>query len=190
MYTREILAWLGATVLSACSAAAPSARPRPALPAELRALGMPLEPGEIAAWDIDVRPDGTGLPPGRGSVADGAQLYAAQCASCHGRRGEGTKVQGAFLPNPALKGGQGSLSSARPQRTVGSFWPYAPTLYDYVYRAMPLGNAQSLSPDETYAVVAFVLHLNGIVEADAVMDAPALTAVRMPNRDGFFRPDE
>ena len=152
-------------------------------------LGTPLNAGEVTSWDIDVRPDGTGLPSGQGSVTQGARLYSAQCASCHGANGEGLVVVGALLPLPALQGGRGSLKSARPQRTIGSYWPYATTVYDYVFRTMPLGRAQSLSASETYALVAFLLHLNGIVDKDAVLDRETLPAIRMPNRSGFFVPD-
>ena len=152
-------------------------------------LGTPISIDELAAWDIDVRPDGTGLPPGRGTVAEGARIYAAQCAACHGAAGEGVKTPGALLPIPALVGGVGSLASARPRRTIGSFWPYATTVYDYVYRAMPLGRAQSLSADETYAIVAYLLHLNGIVDADTTLDQGNLAGIQMPNRDGFFAPE-
>ncbi len=116
-------------------------------------------------WDIDVRPDGQGLPPGHGNVRDGAALYAARCAGCHGARGEGAAAE-------ALAGGQGSLASAKPLRTVGSYWPYATTLFDYVRRAMPFDAPQSLSADETYAVSAYVLHLNGLLPEEAISTPP------------------
>jgi cytochrome c len=148
-------------------------------------LGTPATPGQVAAWDIDVRPDGVGLPAGRGSVAAGAVLYAAQCAACHGARG----ADGAIAPALRLAGGQGSLGSARPVQTVGSYWPYATTLFDYIRRAMPFNAPQSLSAEELYAVTGFVLHLNGLLPAEAVLDAAGLAAMRMPNRDGF-RPVE
>ncbi|KQQ06833.1 cytochrome C [Methylobacterium sp. Leaf122] len=148
-------------------------------------IGHPASPETIAAWDIDVRPDGQGLPPGHGSVRDGAALFAARCAGCHGARGEGAAAE-------PLAGGRGSLASAKPLRTVGSFWPYATTLFDYVRRAMPFDAPQSLSPDETYAVSAYVLHLNGLLPEEASLDAASLPRVAMPNRDGFTadpRPD-
>ena len=148
-------------------------------------IGRPVRPEAVAAWDIDVRPDGQGLPPGHGSVQDGAALYAARCAGCHGARGEGAAAE-------ALAGGQGSLASAKPLRTVGSYWPYATTLFDYVRRAMPFDAPQSLSPDETYAVSAYVLHLNGLLPEEASLDAASLPKVVMPNRGGFTadpRPD-
>ncbi|MFG5119434.1 c-type cytochrome [Methylorubrum sp. POS3] len=153
--------------------------------AEPLGIGRPAPPETIAAWDIDVRPDGQGLPPGHGSVRDGAALYAARCAGCHGARGEGAAAE-------ALAGGQGSLASPKPLRTVGSYWPYATTLFDYVRRAMPFDAPQSLSADETYAVSAYVLHLNGLLSEEASLDAAALPRVAMPNRDGFTadpRPD-
>lgn len=148
-------------------------------------LGSPATPDAIAAWDIDVRPDGQGLPQGHGSVRDGAALFAARCAGCHGARGEGAAAE-------ALAGGRGSLASAKPKRTVGSYWPYATTLFDYVRRAMPFDAPQSLSADETYAVSAYVLHLNGLLPEAASLDAASLPKVVMPNRDGFTadpRPD-
>ncbi|BAU88927.1 c-type cytochrome [Methylorubrum rhodesianum] len=153
--------------------------------AEPLGIGRSATPETIAAWDIDVRPDGRGLPPGHGSVRDGASLYAARCAACHGARGEGAAAE-------ALAGGQGSLASAKPLRTVGSFWPYATTLFDYVRRAMPFDAPQSLTANETYAVSAYVLHLNGLLPEEASLDAASLPRVAMPNRDGFTadpRPD-
>ncbi|MBM3489880.1 MAG: cytochrome c [Alphaproteobacteria bacterium] len=143
-------------------------------------LGRPATPAEIAAWSIAVRPDGQGLPAGKGSVAEGEQLYLQHCAACHGEFGEGA---GRF---PALMSGQGSLRDHDPVKTIGSYWPYATTVWDYVFRSMPFGNAQSLTADETYAVVAYLLHLNDVVDADFVADAKRLPAVRLPNAAGFF----
>ncbi len=137
---------------------------------------------EIEGWNIDVRgTDGTGLPPGQGSVAQGEQIYDAKCAVCHGDFGEGNGSM------PALAGGRGSLTSLQPSQTVGSYWPYAPTLFDYIRRAMPFPAPESLSNDEVYAVTAYVLYLNSIVRHDAVLNAGALAAIRMPNRNGFVR---
>lgn len=153
--------------------------------AEPLGIGRPATSEQVAAWDIDVRPDGQGLPPGHGSVRDGAALFAARCAGCHGARGEGAAAE-------ALAGGRGSLASPKPKRTVGSYWPYATTLFDYVRRAMPFDAPQSLSADETYAVSAYVLHLNGLLAEEASLDAASLPEVAMPNRDGFTadpRPD-
>lgn len=143
-------------------------------------FGTPLDAAEIRSWDIDVGPDGAGLPPGRGSAAEGESLYLAQCAACHGEFGEGV---GRF---PALLGTPATLVGERTSKTVGGYWPYATTLWDYINRAMPFGNAQSLSPDQVYAVTAYVLALNNIIDYDSVLDARSLPAVRMPNRDGFI----
>lgn len=152
-----------------------------ALAASAADFGRPATPDEIGLWDIDVPPDGTGLPAGRGSVARGQQVFEENCLACHGERGQGGIAD-------RLAGGQGSLASAHPVKTVGSFWPYATTLFDYVRRAMPYPAPQTLSDDDTYAVVAYILNLNGLVPDGATLDRSGLLAVRMPNRDGF-RPD-
>jgi cytochrome c5 len=141
---------------------------------------------EIAGWDIDIRPDGKGLPPGSGSVEDGEMAYEQKCASCHGSFGEGV---GRY---PVLAGGQGTLTHARPEKTVGSYWPYASTLWDYIHRAMPFTQPQSLTDDEVYGITAYVLYLNDLVEDDFVLTADNLASIEMPNKDGFFfddRPD-
>ena len=151
----------------------------------LYGIGRPATEREIKAWDIDVDPSGAGLPPGRGTVPQGAAVYAAKCAACHGPTG----TEG---PQNRLVGGHGSLATGRPTKTIGSYWPYATTLYDYIYRAMPLTAPQSLTPDEVYAVVAWLLHQNQIIPADAVIDARTIPDVTMPNRKGFVsdpRPD-
>ena len=146
--------------------------------------GTPITPEEIAPWDIDVRgPDGHGLPPGSGSVEQGMEIWDMQCAVCHGDWGEGVDRY------PVLMGGYDSLDKADPVKTVGSYWPYAPTIFDYVKRSMPFGNGQSLTDDEIYAVTAYILNLNEIIPWEAVMDAGSLAAVGMPNRDGFIAPD-
>jgi mono/diheme cytochrome c family protein len=148
-------------------------------------VGRTPTPDEIRALGSAIAPDGTGLPSGSGTVAAGRTLFAAQCARCHGPDGEGQV-------GPRLVGGQGTLASPRPLRTVGSFWPYATTLWDYVNRAMPFDRPGVLEPSEVYAAVAFVLQLNGIIGEDRVMDATTLPQVKMPNRDGFIqdpRPD-
>ncbi|MDE5443767.1 c-type cytochrome [Bradyrhizobium sp. CSA207] len=148
-------------------------------------IGRPATPAEIAGWNIDIGRSGGNLPPGRGSVADGREVYAQQCTSCHGEKGEGGL-------GDRLAGGQGTIGTAKPIRTVGSFWPYATTLFDYIRRAMPQNAPQSLSDDDVYAVSAYVLNLNGLVGADATLDAKSLSAVKMPNRDRFVgdaRPD-
>ncbi|WP_409564626.1 c-type cytochrome [Methylobacterium sp. J-067] len=153
--------------------------------AERFGIGRPATEAEIAAWNIDIDRDGLKLPPGRGRVAHGREIFAAQCAACHGATGEGGLGE-------RLVGGRGTLASAKPVKTVGSFWPYAPTLFDYIRRAMPMNAPQSLSDDDVYAVSGYVLHLNGLAPEDAVFDARSLAAIRMPNRDGFVpdpRPD-
>jgi cytochrome c len=160
--------------------------------AERMGFGRPISQQELAAWDIDVRPDGAGLPPGSGSVAQGKQVYGNQCAVCHGDKGEGRAVAGAAGGFDRLVGGAGTLNTSAPVMTVGSFWPYATTLFDYVRRAMPFTAPQSLTADEVYAVCAYVLFLNGIVPENTVLDATSLPQIRMPNRDGFTgdpRPD-
>jgi mono/diheme cytochrome c family protein len=146
--------------------------------AERYDFGRPATQQEIAGWNIDVSPDGAGLPPGRGDVHQGEAIFAAKCASCHGAHGEGK-------PMDRLVGGVGTLRDKKPEKTVGSFWPYATTLFDFVRRAMPLNAPQSLSPDEVYAVSAYLLFLNGIVPQDTTLDSGALAKIRMPNRDGF-----
>lgn len=145
-------------------------------------LGRPASPDEIAGWDIDVLPDGSGLPPGQGSVKEGEKVFAQSCAACHGTKGEGK-------PMDRLVGGKGTLATSAPVLTVGSYWPYATTLFDYIRRAMPFSAPKSLTADQIYAVSAYLLYLNGIVGDDAVMDAKTLPQVRMPNRDGFISPD-
>jgi S-disulfanyl-L-cysteine oxidoreductase SoxD len=145
-------------------------------------LGQPVTLPDMAGWDIDVRADGQGLPAGSGSVRDGLKVYAERCAGCHGDKGEGN-------PMDRLVGGTGTLASTKPIRTVGSYWPYATTLFDYIRRAMPFNAPQSLTADEIYAVCAYLMYLNQIVPAEAVMDAETLPKVQMPNRNGFTFPD-
>ena len=152
----------------------------PALAAESPHLGIPVGPKDVAAWDLSIGPDGAGLPPGKGTALDGAKVYAEKCAACHGEKGEGK-------PSDRLVGGIGTLAGPQPAvRTVGSYWPYATTLFDYVRRAMPLTEPQSLSDSETYAVAAYILHLNGIVGEKDVINAKSLPKVKMPNRENFF----
>jgi len=141
-------------------------------------LGRPLSDAEIAVIDIDIAPDGDGLPKGKGTVADGIDIYMEKCAACHGARGEGATA-------PALAGGLGSLDTKAPVKTVGSFWPHATTLFDYIRRAMPYDRPMTLTNDETYALTAYVLWLNDIVGRKEVLNAQSLPKVRMPNRDGF-----
>jgi cytochrome c len=148
-------------------------------------LGRTATASEVSSWNLDVAPDGKNLPPGSGTVRQGKDVYAAQCAACHGAAGEGGL-------GDRLSGGIGTLASPRPIRTVGSYWPYATTLFDYVRRAMPLQAPQSLTNAEVYAVSGYVLFLNGLVAEDATLNARTLPLVKMPNRDGFVpdpRPD-
>ena len=167
--SRRIVIAAGAASLVACAAQAPSRQP---------AFGAAVSAEEIARWDISIPPSGAGLPAGSGTAKQGAAVYGAKCLACHGEKGAGK-------PADVLVGGIGSLATARPVRTVGSYWPYATTLFDYVRRAMPITNPLSLTDDEVYAVSAYVLFLNGIVGEDAVMNAQTLPQVKMPNRDGF-----
>jgi cytochrome c len=141
-------------------------------------LGRPVPSDVIRAWDITVSADGSGLPQGTGSVAEGHELYEAKCRACHGAAGAGGIAD-------RLTGGVGSLASNKPIKTVASYWPYAPTLFDYVRRAMPLTAPQSLSDQDVYSLVAYLLSIDGIVAGDARLDGPSVARIRMPNRDGF-----
>lgn len=146
-------------------------------------LGRTALPEEIEAWDVAVLPDGRGLPEGQGSVEEGDAAFADKCSSCHGDFAEG-------LNNwPVLAGGQGSLTDPRPVKTIGSYWPYLSTVFDYVHRSMPFGAAQTVSADEAYAITAFLLYSNGLVEDDFVLSKENFTEVVMPNADGFY-PDD
>ena len=160
-----------AVVLAATALAAEIAPPK---------LGRPATPDEITKADISIPPDGKGLPAGSGTVAQGAEIFAAKCSVCHGARAEGTPS------GDRLVGGVGSLASPNPVKTVSSYWPYATTLFDYIRRAMPVTNPQSLQNDEVYAVVAYILSLDNIVPKDVVLDAQSLPKVQMPNRNGFI----
>ena len=150
-------------------------------------LGRTATPEEIAAWDIDVRPDGAGLPEGSGNAVDGEEIYADKCAVCHGDFGEGA---GRW---PVLAGGQDTLQSDDPVKTIGSYWPYLSTVWDYVHRAMPFGEAQSLENDEVYAITAYLLYMNDVIDDDEFeLSRESFGEVEMPNADGFFddtRPD-
>jgi len=147
-------------------------------PANSPKLGRPAPSDVVRRMDITVAADGTGLPPGSGSVAEGRATYAAKCAACHGPAGAGGLAD-------RLTGGIGSLASAKPVRTVASYWPYAPPLFDYIRRAMPLTAPQSLADTEVYGLVAYLLSIDGIVAPDARLDGPALSHIAMPNRGGF-----
>jgi cytochrome c len=148
-------------------------------------IGRAATPAEIAGWNIDIDRYGNNLPPGSGSVSHGREVFDRQCAACHGAKGEGGV-------GDRLVGGQGTLATPNPVKTVGSYWPYAPTLFDYIRRAMPQNAPQSLSNDDVYAVSAYILNLNGLLPAEATLDARALSAIKMPNRNMFVddpRPD-
>lgn len=151
--------------------------------AEKLGLGRTATEAEIAAWDVDVRPDGAGLPVGQGSVTDGEDLFSANCAVCHGEFAEGVDNW------PELAGGEDTLADEDPVKTVGSYWPYLSTVWDYVHRSMPFGNAQSLSHDETYAIVAYILYSNFLVDEDFVLSNENFLDVEMPNADGFIVDD-
>lgn len=173
-------------VLAAGSAAAETqVSPAGGAPAAAQPLGLgrPALPEEVAAWNLDVSPDGTGLPEGSGDVMTGEEVYLEQCAACHGDFAEG-------LDNwPALSGGEGTLDREDPEKTIGSYWPHLSTVWDYVHRSMPFGNAQILTPDETYAITAYLLYSNALVEDDFVLSRDNLAEVRLPNADGFI-PDD
>lgn len=141
--------------------------------------GTAIDEADVAAWDKSIAPDGAGLPPGRGTVSAGREVFAVQCAACHGAEAVGG-------PAGSLVGGIGSLASDAPVKTVGSYWPYATTLFDYVRRAMPYFAPGSLSDEEVYSVTAYLLYLNEIIGEQTVLDAQTLPAVEMPNRDGFI----
>lgn len=170
--------WLDVTLAASFAVAAPAW-------AEPFGFGTPATPEEVEAWDISIGRDGANLPEGSGTVAAGEVVYQERCAVCHGEKGEGDQ-------GDRLVGGQGTLNTDSPVKTIGSYWPYATTLFDYVNRAMPMDAPQSLSADEVYAVTAYLLFLNDIVPQDAKLDAATLPAVEMPNRGGFIpdpRPD-
>src|SRR5687768_3475245 len=174
IFRNLITAIVLAALVVACATSTTGPSSRPAGPG----LGRDAMPQEIAAWDISIPPSGAGLPAGTGTVKQGEAVYAAKCVACHAAKGAGK-------PADQLVGGIGSLATGKPVRTVGSYWPYATTLFDYIRRAMPTTNPMSLTDGEVYAVTAYLLHLNGIVGADAEMNAQTLAQVKMPNRDGF-----
>ena len=151
----------------------------PASAADAPQFGKPVTQADIAAWDISIGPDGAGLPPGQGTAVQGEIVFAAKCQACHGEKGAGG-------PNDRLVGGAGTIAPDKtPVKTVGSYWPYATTLFDYVRRAMPWDRPKSLTDEEVYAVAAYVLYLNGVIKQDDVLDAQSLPKVKMPNREGF-----
>ena len=146
-------------------------------------LGQLATAEQVAGWDIDVRPDGLGAPVGAGNAFDGEEVYADRCASCHGDFGEAVDRW------PVLVGGEGTLNGHDPVKTTGSYWPYASTMFDYIYRAMPFGEAQSLTHDETYQIVAYLLYMNDIIDDEFELNQENIGTIEMPNRDGFMMPD-
>jgi mono/diheme cytochrome c family protein len=172
-----------AAMTSACAAFSPSRSPA----TTDAKFGRPIAEADIAPWDIDIRTsNGKGLPPGRGGVAEGKAVYDAKCLACHGPDAKGGPVYGSMV------GGIGSFTTSTRVLTPGSMYPYAPILFDYIRRAMPMDKPLSLTANEVYAVSAYILNLNGLVPADAVMDQTSMPTVQMPNRDGFIlddRPD-
>ena len=142
-------------------------------------LGKPLSAADLAPWDISIMPDGSGLPPGSGTAAQGAQIYAQKCVACHGEKGAGGSASGLIPKGPitSINGGE---------KTIGNFWPYASTLFDYIRRAMPWQQPKSLTNDEVYALTAYILALNKIIDDGAGLDAGTLAKIKMPNRDGFI----
>ena len=146
-------------------------------------LGQLATAEQVAGWDIDVRPDGLGAPVGAGNAFDGEEVYADRCASCHGDFGEAVDRW------PVLVGGEGTLNGHDPVKTTGSYWPYASTMFDYIYRAMPFGEAQSLTHNETYQIVAYLLYMNDIIDDEFEVSQENIGTIEMPNRNGFMMPD-
>jgi mono/diheme cytochrome c family protein len=174
MSTRDLLGVALALVVGGCVSAGVTPRV-----VESPNLGREATPAQIAGWDISVGPDGIGLPPGRGTPGMGATVYEQKCLVCHGAKGAGQ-------PNDRLVGGQGTVASKAPVRTIGSYWPYATTVFDYVRRSMPYIQSQSLSDNEVYAVTAYLLNLNGIIGENDEMNAQTLPKVKMPNQENFI----
>jgi cytochrome c len=180
--TREVLA-VGLTAVTLSGAAAVAQSPAPTR----LGIGRAATPEEVKALDIDVMPDGRGLPAGRGTVREGASVYSEKCASCHGAKGEGGTAERLAGRNDGDSFAY--ATNAKLIRTIGSYWPYATTLYDYTFRSMPFMQPGTLTPSETYSLVAFLLFQNGVIPEDAVMDRSSLPAVRMPARERFV-PDD
>ena len=149
-----------------------------AMAADLPNLGKPIDPGDIAPWDISIMPDGTGLPPGSGTPVQGAPIFAQKCAMCHGENGKGGIAAPVtnFAPKASLDGG----------KSIANFWPYATTVFDFIRRAMPYNKPHSLTDQEVYALTAYVLRLNNLIGENDVIDAKTLPNVKMPNRDNFI----
>lgn len=170
---------LAAAALLCVAGFAQAGEPRPPV-----SYGKPISEADLAPWNIDIRTkDGVGLPAGKGSVTQGKEVYEAKCIACHGEGAKGGSVYATMV------GGIGSFTTNTRVLTPGSMYPYAPILFDYIRRAMPMNEPQSLTSDEIYAVSAYLLNLNGLVPAEAVMDAKSMTAIQMPNRNGFINDD-
>jgi len=169
MYTRKLRGHIVVLALALTSSAAFAQAPN---------LGKPINPAEIAAWDINILPDGTGLPPGSGTPAEGARVYAAKCSACHGQNGKGG-------PNAALAGGS-PIKDMESEKTIANFWPFATTVFDYIRRAMPWRQPRSLSNDEVYALTAYIFSINKVIGENDAMNAQTLPKVQMPNRGGFI----
>ena len=174
MSTRNV--WLAACIGAVVAAVT---APASVLAQQGPGLGQPISPADIAPWDINVQPDGQGLPPGSGKAKAGEAIYVEKCQSCHG-------ADGAGQPADRLVGGQGTLDKLDQVRTVGSYWPYATTIFDYVRRAMPFNTPETLTNDDAYALTAYLLYKNGIIKQNTEINARTLPRVRMPNRDGFI----
>ena len=183
---RALLPLAVASLLTVMVTAIIGARLGESAPAQVGKLGLGTvaTQEQIAGWDIDVRPDGVGLPPGKGTASQGEVIFLEQCGACHGDFGEGRDKW------PVLAGGHGSLTADRPEKTIGSYWESASTIYDYVRRAMPFGNAQSLSNDDLYALTAFLLNMNDVItDPEFELNQDNFTSIRMPNADGFYDDD-
>ena len=182
MFTRKEILWASALLLTlSASIAASNAAGMP----NRANFGTRATPKQIAGWNIDVEPNGAGLPSGSGTPTQGAKIFAVNCAACHGAEGQGKPVPGHGM-FPRLVGGIGTLASNAPIKTVGSFWPYSTGVFDYIRRAMPFNRPQSLTSDQVYALTAFLLWKNGIISQNATMNASSLPRVKMPNAHGFF----
>jgi len=152
--------------------------------AQQAGLGKPIAESDIKQWDIAVLPDGSNLPPGSGTPAQGAKIYAVKCSACHGDAGKG----GVTPYFPALVGGRPLTDGIDTVKTIANYYAYPTTIFDYVRRAMPYNMPRTLSDDEVYALTAYILSLNKLIGDDAVMDAKTLPQVKMPNRDNFIMP--
>jgi mono/diheme cytochrome c family protein len=180
------IAAIGAATLLLFSASAGLGTPRDKAAGGSGSLGLgtAATPEEIAGWDIDVRPDGLGLPPGKGTPSAGETVFLEQCSACHGDFGEGRDRW------PVLAGGHGTLTADRPEKTIGSYWESASTVFDYIRRAMPFGNAQSLGNDDLYALTAYLLHMNDVIaDPDFELNQDNFASIKMPNANGFYDDD-